>query len=940
MNIDKNILLNIKTDCFESLKLQGKNPKDKRSTESRRDLDKVTKKGTHIGKSNCGNEIAETPSLYQRNISLSTDIDITLQQPAKIGIYEIAVDVGNQDHGKNSSVLKQKSATPDNQFADKSNCYSRLSVDSEQPEVDTAYLANFGINFENELVDVPFGCSLDLNSYLSGEPEEVTSSDNKYGCIDEQADFHLLDDGFDEGDLFNHLETKKLSEPVQVERTDWFKGDVSLEAAVRLKDQNVRDKMKVKRGAWSRNQVPYDRLNNNIEIERRVDDCEVPKNLQWLLDFQRKQMVEGPNRMNFEHFGGELDRLDWADKEWIQFCENARSTGGFPLDSSVGALEETYIAKNYKESYSIEFAPAIHDNIAKDLAKSYIIGPYKLDLLPFDFTWSHPIFGVFKKRFGIETEKVRTVHDSSSREARPESLNDTMELATPIKLQDNRHATRGESLLRMINEHFDFDIDNLADVQKLHDYLVEQFQSPQDYNEGFVTMSKEDLEAAFNQMFIRAVDVHKMAFLWFDVTKPLPDYILKGRGLVDPSDLRVYYNLRFVFGSIASVSHFFRFSMGLRFLHLNDKTRTPSGELLLPIVDTRKYTGSTYFDDSLLQVYGRTLEEAVATHELVSQRFLNLVHDDCLGVTLNIEKRFPDAVISTVKEYLGVERNSVNRTKRLSDLRVDSGIISLTAFVSRGLTCKQELSSVNGTMLFYSAVTACPAVFTKRIRATERKYDDKARKYKFGIPRGVVIDVNTFIKYWPRWNRESYVPSNKWNSMISLGIRTDASFEGYGGVNIARKEYFYGVWDCWAAHELDISPLELVIVILAVTLWADDFRCRSVVTECDNDSCVELINSLRPHSPSMTVGCRSLAILCNTISTILGSVHRSSVTNKLADIGSRGFDEASFWEEAERYYPRDEWKQVFIDEEVLNHLLIRMRRANGKNTRFEKNEGY
>jgi hypothetical protein len=24
----------------------------------------------------------------------------------------------------------------------------------------------------------------------------------------------------------------------------------------------------------------------------------------------------------------------------------------------------------------------------------------------------------------------------------------------------------------------------------------------------------------------------------------------------------------------------------------------------------------------------------------------------------------------------------------------------------------------------------------------------------------------------------------------------------------------------------------------------------------------------------------------------------------------------------------------------LNHLLIRMRRANGKNTRFEKNEGY
>jgi hypothetical protein len=447
-----------------------------------------------------------------------------------------------------------------------------------------------------------------------------------------------------------------------------------------------------------------------------------------------------------------------------------------------------------------------------------------------------------------------------------------------------------------------------------------------------IVASKEDLKNAFGQMHIRCQDVHLQGFVWFDPRKPLPDHIMRGEGLRETDELFVLFNLRFVFGTIESVSNFFRLGMGMRFLYLLDTTEDVDGNLLQPVIAMTDYDCSTFFDDNLL--VGLEKDNPIgSSFGKCAVRFMNLVSRRCIGASINMLKREPDAITGNEKDYLSIVIDIKRKIKKLTPMRIKLMGEMLDGILARGATSFGQMRSVDGSFTWAGQCSEHMWPFQKRMRAFCKKHRNCPKLKTFRMPRGLRIDLNTIRNRWAAWNGVQYLPSDKWKTMISLGQRQDSSLKGYGAINIKRAEYFYGVWDTRAALELDISPLELVVVIMGIETWAEDFYRQSVIVECDNESCVNLMNTKRGLAPSMGVGARTLCLLLDRVSGRIGGIHRGTKINVCSDAASRDFDEDTFWAEAIKYHPKVAWKEVQINKKLMNHLTYRMRRANLKATR-------
>jgi hypothetical protein len=801
--------------------------------------------------------------------------------------------------------------------------------------------ARFPVYFGlDRISDAPF---VDIGSeqYLSFDfGVHSKAIEEAVGLSESEEDHHLMDDGFDEEELFTEFSDEEKA-PItrQIRRGDqWFDPEFQADPKRAYQDANIRRSLLEKQEEW--NQVtaeqPYDRLCNNIDTLAKERIEPVSKEFQWVLDLQNKEMVEGSDRMNFKHFAGQLKKLGYRDLGLIQMLDTAVEVGGFPLDCDRD-IKGQFVDRNYKQSYAAEFASSIHESVTKQYESKVLLGPFLPEEVPFDDYWTHPIFAVRKKRHGVVTKKIRVITNSSSETANyGVSLNSIQSLAVPIRLQDTRDAVRRiEELMRNNNPQDGGAVGVVPEGARVlgHD----AFDGPEVSSSGprvRITQAKEDLANAFGQMYIRADDVPFQGFVWFDVRKPLPDHILRGEGLRPDDQLFVYFNCRYVFGTLTSVSHFYRISMAIRFLFLHEGTEDVNGNLVEPVIPGDKYDCSAFFDDFNL-ISTEFYNPVGSMSGMCSRRFLNVIGLNCIGASVNEDKRDPDAIAEIEKEYLGIELDTETGGRKLSDARVEAGRATLESFLKKKQATVQELMSLNGQLLWASLVCLYGWVFTKRLRELVKKHQYSDRRLLVWLPRGVRIDIQTWWNHWSKWNGVSYTPKLKWCSMRSIGMRTDSSFTGYGGINIRRKEYFYGKWSSWAALELDISPLEFVIIIMAVEVWWQDFARESIVFEADNESCVSSINSLKAQAGSMIVGVRTMTVLANKISTRMAAIHRVSEDNICADSASRDFDEDTFWAEATKYHPKSEWRCIEINEDLLNKVLVRMRRANGRNTRPE-----
>jgi hypothetical protein len=136
-----------------------------------------------------------------------------------------------------------------------------------------------------------------------------------------------------------------------------------------------------------------------------------------------------------------------------------------------------------------------------------------------------------------------------------------------------------------------------------------------------------------------------------------------------------------------------------------------------------------------------------------------------------------------------------------------------------------------------------------------------------------------------RWNAKSVFLDDLWTTSADIGLYTDASDYGVGGVF---EELWFALPLTEAQQQLSIAWKELYAVLLACRAWGRHFTGRRILLHCDNQSVVSIVNSGTSKCDLIMQLVRALISVAVSNNFDLKLVHVPGVENVAADLLSRG----------------------------------------------------
>ncbi|VDH91303.1 Hypothetical predicted protein [Mytilus galloprovincialis] len=156
----------------------------------------------------------------------------------------------------------------------------------------------------------------------------------------------------------------------------------------------------------------------------------------------------------------------------------------------------------------------------------------------------------------------------------------------------------------------------------------------------------------------------------------------------------------------------------------------------------------------------------------------------------------------------------------------------------------KELESVTGLLSFCSKAIPSSRAFIRRF------YDlmGYARKpfHKIRLNIEVKSDIAMLLKFLENFNGQCFFPEQIWTSNEILQLFTDSS----GNPNLGCGAFFQGSWvqfrwlETWKDLQImrNMSFLELVPVVLAMYLWAENLKNKKILFNIDNLALVSIVN--------------------------------------------------------------------------------------------------
>ena len=228
---------------------------------------------------------------------------------------------------------------------------------------------------------------------------------------------------------------------------------------------------------------------------------------------------------------------------------------------------------------------------------------------------------------------------------------------------------------------------------------------------------------------------------------------------------------------------------------------------------------------------------AESSYRSALQASLNLSHIFHLaGVTEAHDK----AVLPTTDlTFLGVGFNTTSfhmyvPEDKLRELRDLSFLV-----LSRKKISKRQLQSIVGKLMFAAKCVIPARVFMNRLLSALRKLTSNSHRIR------VSLEMKRDLRWWhlflPRFNGRCLIPRTLWSEPDSV-LQCDACPSGAGGLFLAQA--FHSQFpEFILSQNLHINALELLVVTVAVKLWADQLRGQKVTIYCDNTASVAVINS-------------------------------------------------------------------------------------------------
>nr|XP_034994623.1 uncharacterized protein LOC118096659 [Zootoca vivipara] len=287
--------------------------------------------------------------------------------------------------------------------------------------------------------------------------------------------------------------------------------------------------------------------------------------------------------------------------------------------------------------------------------------------------------------------------------------------------------------------------------------------------------------------------------------------------------------------------------------------------------------GVTHYLDDFLFV-GRANNGECAR---LMEDFASLTRE--LGVPLAAEKTEGPVVRLT---YLGIELDTVAQASRLPlDKLTALKELILQLIPLKKVTLKQ-IQSLLGHLNFACRVVSPGRPFCRRLaRLTvglKRPY------HRARLPKGVKADLENWLTFLDHFNGVSLWQDN-------LSLRSDFQVQSDAAGSLGFGVYFKGRWCAqpwpasWHASEVtrDLTFLEFFPIVVAVHLWAEEFRNRRVCFRTDNQAVVSVMSRQSSRSTRVSALLRAFVLRSLELNLHFTAKFVPGVNNDIADALSR-----------------------------------------------------
>ena len=355
-------------------------------------------------------------------------------------------------------------------------------------------------------------------------------------------------------------------------------------------------------------------------------------------------------------------------------------------------------------------------------------------------------------------------------------------------------------------------------------------------------LGKMDIKSAFRLIPIRPQDFHLLGFYFEDnfyIDKCLP------------------------FGCSVSCNTFEKFSTFLEWL-------------IRTITETQ--TIHHYLDDYIF----------ISSTENTTLGLMSAFHSLCvrLGIPLNGEKTEGPA---TVIKYLGLTIDTQAQTISIPQDKISELLDIIDSMLLKPKTTLKDLQSLTGKLNFVSKAIRGSRAFIRRFY--NAMIGLSKPRHHVRITKPLQQDLRMWQSFLKDFNGVTYFPESEWTADTTLHLFTDSAGNAQLGCGtILGTHWTFLPWPRhWANSEIlrDMTFLELVPIVIALSLWYTLLSKKKLVIHTDNQALVSVINCQTSKSCRTMSLLRPMILILMKHDIIVRAIYIETKMNNVADSISR-----------------------------------------------------
>jgi len=213
--------------------------------------------------------------------------------------------------------------------------------------------------------------------------------------------------------------------------------------------------------------------------------------------------------------------------------------------------------------------------------------------------------------------------------------------------------------------------------------------------------------------------------------------------------------------------------------------------------------------------------------------------------------------------FLGIDIDTVSMTVRVPVTKLNSLRLLLQPLLSKRKIKFEDLEALIGLLSFCSRAIISSRPFIRRFYEVLAEVRVKKTHFSVRVNSGMRYDVQMWLDILEKFSGVCFIATSEWLTNESLQLFTDSSGNADLGCGACfRGRWVQFKWPCsWSGTNIlkDITLLELVPIVLALSMWSSHFMNNKIIFRVDNKALTDILNKrtskskrimslLRPHS--------------------------------------------------------------------------------------------